>query len=327
MLAERSALLADAAARGSAWCRAHADLVDAWLAELLEKATLREITGLALVAVGGYGRSELAPGSDIDVMLLHDGRTDVVRIAEAIWYPVWEKGLQLGHSVSTPKEALRLASDDLDTATALLAARHIAGDAGLTARLADGARSGWERRSRHWLAELSERVALRHEQAEEVAFRIEPDLKEGRGGPRDVHSPRWAQAAHRVLLEFDAPSLAAWEAVLLDARVELQRQTGRSSNVLALQEQPGVAAALGDPDADALMARIAEAARSIAWTSDDAWRRIAAALRRPRSRRAERPREVLPGLLLAAGEVSLGPNAALDDPLLALRVGAAAAVN
>ncbi|HWD71584.1 MAG TPA: [protein-PII] uridylyltransferase [Actinomycetota bacterium] len=327
MLAERSALLADAAATGSAWCRAHADLVDAWLAELLEKATLGETTGLALVAVGGYGRSELAPGSDIDVMLLHDAHADVASVADAIWYPVWENSLHLGHSVSTPKEALRLAVGDLDTATALLAARHVAGDAGLTARLADGARSAWERHSRHWLAELGERVVQRHHQAGEVAFQMEPDLKEGRGGLRDVHALRWAEAAHRVLLEFDAPSLAAWEAVLLDARVELQRQTGRSGNVLALQEQPGVAAALGDPDADALMGRIAEAARSIAWTSDDAWRRIATALRRPRSRRPERAREVAPGILLAGGEVSVGPHAALNDPLLALRVGAAAATH
>lgn len=327
MLAERSALLADAAARGSAWCRAHAGLVDAWLAELLEKATPGEAAGLALVAVGGYGRSELAPGSDIDVMLLHDARADVASVADAIWYPVWEKSLHLGHSVSTPKEALRLASADLDTATALLAARHVAGDAGLTARLAAGVRSDWEHRSRHWLAKLGERVAQRHHQAGEVAFEIEPDLKEGRGGLRDVHALRWAEAAHRVLLEFDAPSLAAWEAVLLDARVELQRQTGRSGNVLALQEQPGVAAALGDPDADALMARIAEAARSIAWTSDDAWRRIASALRRSRSRRTERPREVVPGIFLAGEEVSLGPDVALDDPLLALRVGAAAAAH
>ncbi len=325
MLADRSALLADAAATGSAWCRAHADLVDAWLAELLEKATLRETAGLALVAVGGYGRSELAPGSDIDVMLAHDSRPDVARIADAVWYPIWEKGLHLAHSVSTPKEALRLASDDLDTATALLNARHVAGDAALTARLADGARSAWERRSRHWLAELGERVALRHQQAGEVAFLIEPDLKEGRGGLRDVHSLRWAELAHRVLLEFDAPSLAAWEAVLLDARVELQRQTGRASNVLALQEQPGVADALGDPGADALMARIAESARSIAWTSDDAWRRIATTLGSPIARRVERTREVLPGIVLAGGEVGLGPGAAVDDPFLALRVASAGA--
>src|SRR5437763_2152785 len=327
MLAERSALLADAAATGSAWCRAHAGLVDTWLAELLEKASLGETTGLALVALGGYGRSELAPGSDIDVMLLHDAHAGVASIADAVWYPIWAKGLHLGHSVSTPKEALRLAAQDLDTATALLDARHVAGDAALAARLADGARSAWERRSRHWLAELGDRVAQRHTQAGEVAFHIEPDLKEGRGGLRDVHSLRWAEAAHRVLLEFDAASLAAWEAVLLDARVELQRQTRRSGNVLALQEQPGVAAALGDPSADALMARIAEAARSIAWTSDDAWRRIATTLRRPRSRHVERTREVVPGILLAGGEVSLGPHAALDDPLLALRVGAAAAMH
>src|SRR5881396_598446 len=104
MLAERSALLADAAATGSAWCRAHSDLVDGWLAELLENATLRATMGLALVAIGGYGRSELAPGSDIDVMLLHDSRADVASVADAIWYPVWENSLHLGHSVSTPKE-------------------------------------------------------------------------------------------------------------------------------------------------------------------------------------------------------------------------------
>src|SRR5882672_11078710 len=127
MLAERSALLADASARGAAWCRAHADLVDAWLSELLEKATLPDVTGLALCAVGGYGRRQVAPGSDIDVMLLHDARADVASVADAIWYPIWGKGLHLGHSVPTPKEALRLAADDLAPATALLSARQVAG--------------------------------------------------------------------------------------------------------------------------------------------------------------------------------------------------------
>src|SRR5260370_10301857 len=182
VFAARRALLADAAATGSAWCRAHSDLVDAWLAELVEKATLGETTGLALVAVGGYGRSELAPGSDIDVMLLHDAHADVASVADAIWYPVWENSLHLGHSVSTPKEALRLAAGDLDTATTLLSARHVARDPGLTARLADGARAAWERHSRHWLAELGERVAPRPHPPREVAFPIEPDLKDGRRG-------------------------------------------------------------------------------------------------------------------------------------------------
>lgn len=324
MLAERSALLADAAETGSAWCRAHADLVDAWLAELFEKATPAGATGVALVAVGGYGRSELAPGSDIDVMLAHEGRADVAAVADAIWYPIWEQDLHLGHSVATPREALRLAADDLDTATALLSARRVAGDPAVVARLAEGARSSWQRHARRWLAELGERVAQRHEQAGEVAFRLEPDLKEGRGGLRDVHSLRWAELAHRVLLEFDDPSLTAWEAVLLDARVELQRQTGRAGNVLALQEQAGVAAALGDPGPDALMARIAEAARSIAWTSDDAWRRIARTLRSPIARRLDRTREVQPGIAVGGGEVVLGPGVAAGDPLLVLRVAAAA---
>ena len=330
MLPERSALLADGGLTGAAWCRAHAQLVDAWLAGLMREAAGEDPRGLALVAVGGYGRGELAPGSDIDVMLLHDRRpkagTDISTIAEAMWYPIWERGLHLGHSVSTIKEALRLASDDLDTATSLLSARLVAGDEGLLSRLAEAALEAWERRSRHWLAQLADRVQLRHRKAGEVAFRLEPDLKEGRGGLRDVHSLRWAEAAHRVLLEFDGAALAEWESVLLDARVELQRQTGSSGNVLAFQEQAGVARALGDPDADALMARIAEAARSVAWTSDDAWRRIDGALRRPIARRGDLRREIAPGVFLAGGEVSLA-GTPQPDPLLVLRVAATAAAH
>lgn len=323
---ERSALLADEFLTGAAWCRAHSDLVDGWLATLLAQAQgAGGLGGLALVAIGGYGRAELAPGSDIDVMLLHDGHPDVRAVAERLWYPIWEKGLRLGHSVATPKEALRLAAEDMDTATSLLSARHVAGDPALTQRLADGARVDWERRSKHWLADLTARVEARHAQYGEVAFRLEPDLKEGRGGLRDEHSLRWAEAAHRVLLEYDGPHLAASYAVLLDARVELQRLTGRPTNVLAIQEQTGVARALGLPGPDALMARVADAARTLAWTSDDAFRRIATYLRNPLARRIERPRPLGPGMVLAGGEVLLTASAPLADPLFVLRVAAAAA--
>src|ERR1051326_7853066 len=119
MRAERTALLADQAARGSAWCRAHAALVDDWLAGLFAKGGPGTERGLALVAVGGYGRGELAPGSDIDVLLAHDGHDEVASVAEALWYPIWEQGLTLGHSVATPRQTLALAAGDLDTATTL----------------------------------------------------------------------------------------------------------------------------------------------------------------------------------------------------------------
>src|SRR2546423_25757 len=133
--ADRDALFGDQSLRGRAFCRAYANRADAWLTTLLGPEP-----DVALVAVGGYGRAELAPGSDLDVMLLHRGRprggTDVRELAERIWYPLWDAGLKLGHAVRTVKEALGLAAGDLDTATSLLDVRLIAGDSALGAAAA-----------------------------------------------------------------------------------------------------------------------------------------------------------------------------------------------
>lgn len=178
----RGSLLADGSLSGRSWSRAHSDLVDRWLSELFEDAAGAETSGLSLVAIGGYGRSELCPRSDIDVMLLHDRRVDVGAIAERLWYPVWEQELHLGHSVTTVRDALALGAADLDTATALLSARLVAGDPAPVVALADGALDRWRRRPRLVLSQLAERVEQRHEKAGEIAFRSEPDLKEGREG-------------------------------------------------------------------------------------------------------------------------------------------------
>ena len=173
----------------------------------MRQAAGTETPGLSLVAVGGYGRAELCPRSDIDVMLVHDRRVDVGEIAERLWYPVWEQELHLGHSVCTVRDALGLGADDLDTATALLSARLVAGDPAPVAELAAGALERWRRRPRQVLSQLADRVERRHEKAGEVAFRSEPDLKEGRGGLRDVHALRWAEAARPILFEGDADVL------------------------------------------------------------------------------------------------------------------------
>src|SRR6476661_6091343 len=115
---DRAGLLEDTSLTGRQWCRAHSDLLDSWLAKLLQNAAGSvAVHGVALVAVGGYGRAELCPGSDIDVVLLHQERADAAAVADRLWYPVWDAGLKLGHSVRTVRQTLSLAQTDLDTAT------------------------------------------------------------------------------------------------------------------------------------------------------------------------------------------------------------------
>jgi [protein-PII] uridylyltransferase len=329
----RFRLRSDLGLRGSAWCRAQSDAVDVWLTQLLAAATdgaagPRE-RSVALVALGGYGRRELAPESDIDVMLLHDRKANqaqIAAIADRLWYPIWDEGFHLGHSVCTLRQALSLAEDTLETATALLSARHVAGDPELSEQLRAGARQNWTKRASRWLETLAGSVQDRHRRAGEAAFLLEPDLKEARGGLRDVHALGWAQAAQAIVLDYDQAPLASAYAVLLDARVELHRLTGRAGNVVHLQDQEAMAAALDLPDADHLMAGIARSARLIAWTSDDSWRRVASTLQGPTARSSLQPRHLAPGVQLLDGEVTLSADADVGrDPSLALRVAVAAA--
>ena len=324
--AERDALLADRGLAGPAFCHAYARRADAWLTDLLHAALGADVQGVALVAVGGYGRAELAPGSDLDVVLLHSGRKDIARLAERIWYPLWDAGLKLGHGVRTPKEALALAGSDLDTATSLLDARLVAGDGAMADDLAGRALAQWQNRSGRWLPEVGKGVAERHDRYGEVAFLLEPELKEGRGGLRDVHAQHWAEAARRILLEGDDEALAGAYRTLMGVRVALHRRTGKASDRLLLQDQDGVAADLGFPDADALMAEVAAAARTIAWTSDETWDRIASSLRGPSGRSAPADRHLGRGLVLRDGLVDLSAEAdPPGDPTLVLRAAAAAA--
>ena len=116
---------------------------DRWLAALLGAEV-----GVALVAVGGYGRRELLPGSDLDVLLLHAGRKGIAAMADRIWYPIWDSGARLDHSVRTPAEARKVARSDLKVALGLLYARHVAGDPDLTSALRAGALEDWRAAAR-----------------------------------------------------------------------------------------------------------------------------------------------------------------------------------
>src|SRR5262249_49272353 len=141
---------------------------------------------VALVAIGGYGRGQLAPGSDLDLILVHEGRKDVGDLAQRIWYPIWDTGLKLDHSVKTVKEALQVAASDLKASLGVLAARAIAGNVALGETLRARAHEQWRKAAGKWLPVLDEAVRERHAANGDIAFLLEPDLKEGRGGLRDA---------------------------------------------------------------------------------------------------------------------------------------------
>ena len=326
-LAERRELLDDPTHRGAAFCSLLSSKIDEWMVELWVNAGGPD-TGAALVAVGGYGRGELSPGSDIDVYLLHDPKVKVAELAERIWYPIWDEGVKLGHAVRSVKETLALAADDLDTATAILSVRHLAGDSRLSGELATKGLELWKKRSKRWLDEMDVRVRTRHGESDEVAFLLEPDLKNGRGGLRDVHAIGWAEAADIALLPGDHEAIAEAYEVVLSARVELQRRTGRHSDVLLLEEQDAVAAALGYDDADDFMRALSTAARTIAWVSDELWFRVRSLLDGPTRRKLRRDEEALVGVVVRDGTVALAAGAEpVNDPYLVLRVAVTAARN
>ncbi|MEU6960994.1 [protein-PII] uridylyltransferase [Streptomyces chrestomyceticus] len=340
---DRLRLLQDTGQEGTARRAALARLTDDWLAGLFERAAGRTGSGIALVAVGGYGRGELSPRSDLDLLLLHDGKAGartVAELADRLWYPVWDLGLALDHSVRTPAEARKAARDDLKVQLGLLDARHLAGDPELTGALRGTALADWREQAPKRLPELREISRERADRQGELQYLLEPDLKEARGGLRDATALRAVAASWLA----DAPreGLEAARTRLLDVRDALHLTTGRTTDRLSLQEQDQVAEALGVLDADVLLRQVYESARTISYASDVTWREVGRVLRS----RSVRP--VLRGLLrgrtagggpgrgerspLAEGVVELDGEAVLArtarpdrDPVLPLRAAAAAA--
>ncbi|MEU1052616.1 [protein-PII] uridylyltransferase [Streptomyces sp. NPDC005876] len=334
--AARLRLLTEGARSGPPRRAALAELTDDWLAGLFAAAA-EGLRGVSLVAVGGYGRAELSPRSDLDLLLLHDGGDDkaVAALADRLWYPVWDLGLALDHSVRTPAEARRTAGEDLKVHLGLLDARHLAGDLGLTSALRTTVLADWRNQAPKRLPELQELCAERAERQGELQYLLEPDLKEARGGLRDATALRAVAASWLA----DAPreGLADARRRLLDVRDALHLATGRATDRLALQEQDQVAAELGLLDADTLLRQVYEAARTVSYASDVTWREVGRVLRarsvRPRLRAmlggakptAERS-PLAEGVVEQDGEVVLARAARPDrDPVLPLRAAAAAA--
>ena len=280
---------------------------------------------VALLAIGGYGRGELAPQSDLDLLLVHDVKPkkvakEIEPFASAIWYPLWDSGVKLGHAVRRIDEQLELAATDLDSATAIVTARPLAGDDDLAGQIVEQGLAVWRRNRVRHLAELRRRVRVRQESAGDVAYRLEPDLKDGHGGLRDVQSLWWAEAAGLHLIAEDVIELDRSYDVLMRARVALHLATGRVGDVLRLEDQDAAAAVGGWNDADDLMADVAAAGRAIAWLCDENWGRAVESVE------VVPDRAVAPGVILRGGEITLAADAdPAADATLVLQTAVAAA--
>ncbi|MBE9500557.1 hypothetical protein IHE61_29360 [Streptomyces sp. GKU 257-1] len=195
--AARVRLLQDAELSGPDRRRALSALTDQWLAALFGPDAP---AGTALVAVGGYGHGELSPRSDLDLLLLHDGSTDaaaLAALADRLWYPVWDLGLALDHSVRTPDEARTASADDLKVQLGLLEARHLAGDADLTAQLRTAALGRWRAQARTGLPELREYATERARRPRRRA--AVPAGARPQGGTRRTAGPHRTARRGRLL--------------------------------------------------------------------------------------------------------------------------------
>lgn len=236
------------------------DAIDALFTAGLETAP--QANGkLAICAVGGFGRGLLAPFSDIDLLFLYSGpEAEIKPLLDFILYPLWDAGLKVGHGVHTPASALAFAEKDMTGRTAYLDARLMCGAKALFEDFHKRYERLRKRTKKQFFTEKSAEREARHEQSEQSRFLSEPDLKEGKGGLRDLHAMRWLykyefdkdiddpKASKKILNEQDLKAFKKCERFLWSVRVQLHTLRARAEEKLSFDVQPVLAEKLGYAD-------------------------------------------------------------------------------
>ncbi|HEY5899817.1 MAG TPA: [protein-PII] uridylyltransferase [Burkholderiales bacterium] len=276
--AERAALRAAYLGRPDprALLKAHSQLID---------RTIKSVTGVpegaALVATGGYGRGELFPHSDIDLLILlardpSDSERDAL---ERLVGTLWDIGLEIGHSVRTVEGCIAAAAEDITVRTTLLEARYLSGSRSLYRRLDREVRRAIE--PVDFLKAKKLELEQRHAKHQDSPYALEPNLKEAPGGLRDLHviqwiaraagiGRRWSDLVRQGIIErAEARQIARAEALLQDLRIRLHYLAGRREDRIVFDLQVALAAQLGYADtphrraSEAMMQRYYQTAKGV----------------------------------------------------------------
>ena len=332
----RAQLLGRTGIAGPARRRALARLTDGWLAGLAADAGVN-VGGVALVAVGGFGRGELSPFSDLDLVLLHSTETPASyaqMLAERLWYPIWDSGIRLDHSVRSVGGARQVAKQDLPAVLGMLDLRHVAGDPELAGTLHRRVLADWRTDAAERLPALLASCRERADRSGELAFATTPDLKESRGGLRDLVVMRAVAASW--LADCPHQGLEEAKSALLDVRDAVQTVAGRATDRLQQQDQDAVAALMGLDDRDVLLRHVSAIGRTVVHAVDLTWHRVFRVLTGPSrgpltdvaGRTIRRPDRtpLADGIVEQDGEAVLARTVdPATTPALALRAAAAAA--
>ena len=280
---------------------------------------------IALAAVGGYGRGELSPGSDLDLLVIHDGVAREEQLSDfvnALLYPLWDAGLPVDHAVRTRAQTRETANEDIRVAMGILDIRALEGNSDLINAVAIDVAEDWRKNSKRNLIKLRESSLERAERSGELAFLLEPDLKEARGGLRDINALRAiAFSGEEVALD----RLSSAEALLSNVRDVLHGVSGKGRDQLLLTEQDRVAAEMDFVDADALMLEVARASRAVDYVMDLTWHRIDSSKSRGIFKKSK-PESLGKGVIALNNEVTIDSHSdILSDSGVGLRAAAIAA--
>ena len=248
---------------GIAACRKNSDAVDAMIQALHDRARARFLASapdlsyrMAVVAVGGYGRRELCPKSDVDLLFLHHYKVDryVEAMTESMLYPLWDLGFEVGHSVRNLKETIRLGGADDSIRTALMDYRRVAGDeAFFTEASREIGKFLYYTDGDKFIETKIREMRSRHARVGSTVYLLEPNLKEGRGGLRDIQTAQWAARVKYKVHDFSelrrkgVVGAQTTEAIrhvldyLLRVRNELHYLLGKKADVLTFEAQEQLA--------------------------------------------------------------------------------------